>query len=326
MTVSLTQDNPGDQNCFIIKSLDLGHKHTIHRLCLTEYIDTDDFKNRAERILENEKQKMYLSGKSWNPGVWVLANKFRGRGDAIQKHLAQAIGKRLNNILDIEVYPSHSVNWNVLKLIKKGLVWDQGIELVEAEFTSLFLSMMAIFDRHPEYKVSSDFKTDSILHEGFLDLVKKQVQYTDDISDILITDKEITTEYAEQIISAKPKVVLLFDDVGAPFENKDNDYHKGTMSLVRNKIHVIPPFITTMGNSLIAEGLMTKKRNIEESFKLIQNQVPHFNISIWDYALNSRENYLTVASEIYNSMLKDSGKQTRFQIYPMDVGTMSYLA
>ena len=58
---------------------------------------------------------------SLNPGVWVLANKFRGRGDAIQ-NIFQAIGKRLNNILDIEVYPP-SVNWNVRT--QKGLVWDQ---------------------------------------------------------------------------------------------------------------------------------------------------------------------------------------------------------
>ena len=50
---------------------------------------------------------------------------------------------------------------------KKDWFGIQGIELVEAEFTSLFLSMMAIFDRHPEYKVQVILKLTAYYMKDF---------------------------------------------------------------------------------------------------------------------------------------------------------------
>jgi hypothetical protein len=321
MTASLLQGNPQEKYCFIIHSEDLGYEHTLHRLCLTEFVNADDFEKRAKSILELEKQKSLLSGKNWNPGVWLIANKFTDYGDVIEKQLAQMIGKRLK-ILKKFIYPSYNISSNVLKLVTEGMYWDRGIEMPEADFSSLFMSTASILRVYPEYRINSDFKEDSILKEDFLNLVKEHMNYVGPTfgnpPEILITDKHLTEEYSEQIVKMKPKIVLHFDDIGII-------NIRASERLIKNNIHIIPSCVTMMGNSLISQGLSNNKRTIDESFKLIQNQVTHFNSSIWDFSLNSRENFLTVINEIYNAMA-DEKAESRFRLDSQDVGTMSYLA
>lgn len=331
MTTSIVQDNPQEKNCFILDSNNLGYETTIHRICTTEYIDANDFKNRAKLILENEKHKSLLSGKNWNPGVWVIANKFKDHGEVIEKHLASMISKRLNTVYDINVYPSSSLSFNFVKSVKRGLAWDQNIEGPEADFTSVFATILSIHQKYPEYKVTSDFQSNSVFNQGFLDLAKEQLNYVPHKTfgpldaDILITDKIITPEYSTQLIQAKPKIIVLCNDLGFSFKDANNPHNKPIHELIEKNIQVIPPFISTIGNSLIAEGIASAKRDLEESFKLTQNLISHFNSSIWDFALNSRINYCMVVSEIFNSIADDTN-QTRFQLSPYDVGTMSYLA
>jgi len=331
MTTPIIQDTPQEKNCFILDSTDLGYKTTIHRVCTTEYIDADDFKHRAKLILENEKHKSLLSGKNWNPGVWVIANKFKGHGDVIEKHLASMIGKRLNNIFNIKVYPSNSLNFNLLKSVRRGMAWDQGIEIVEADFTSTFGTIMSIIEKYPDYKITGDFENNGAFTQGFLDLAKQQFNYVPhkqfgpSDADILLTDKIITPEYSKQLIQFNPKVIIMCNDIGFSFEDNLTPSNNPIYELIEKNIQIVPPFISTIGNSLIAQGIATAKRELEESFVLTQNLVSHLNTSIWNFTLNSRVNYVMVASEIFNSIL-DPKNQTRFQLSEYDVGTMSYLA
>lgn len=288
----------------------------LSRLCFIDYDNSQNFNDKIKRLCEIEKTRQILTGKSVPMGLVTVAEHYVDKGSVPKKQLTEFLRKIVLKNLTA-VYPASHIDFDVYKKsVQSSTVWMENIQPPEADYASLLTAILVAKEKNESDTVYID---SNILNtKGFSDFAKEHINLTfSNDADIVVTDKFFDLKYVQLLSRTRCKTLLCFDEVGY-LSNSIPLQH-----LEKSKIHVIPPSVTKLGNFLVAEGIYNTNRNIEESFYLTQILTKNLNSALWDFALNSRENFHTVVKEIYDATINDNSKN-RFKLKTQGVGAMSY--
>ena len=309
------QENYQDKRVFSI--LGETKDNCMNRLCFIDFDNSQNFNDRINRLYSIEKTRQVLTGKQTVTGVVVVSEHFVDKGSVPKKQLTEFLRKIVLKHVD-KVYPSSHIDFEVYtKSVQESSIWNNDIQPPEADYASLLTSIISAKEKNILDTVHRD--SDILNQQGFSDFAKDHINLTfSNDADIVVTDKFFDLKYVQMLSNTRCRVLICFNEV--PYlPNSIPVKH-----LEKSNIHIVPSSVTKLGNFLVAEGLYNNNKNIEESFYLTQGLSTNLNNSLWDFALDSKENFHNVVEEIYNG-IKDETKN-RFKLITQGVGAMNYRA
>ena len=313
---------PLDKKCFSIHTYNkkINDEVEITRLSFTKFIDEESFTTRSKCVAYNDYAKQKLTGRTFNAFSLVVANDFEVRGKPVDKQLLEFI-RNFSKKNNYQLYPSHNIPDKLFQLIENSC-WTSEVDIPEGDYASLLYAIASTRDSLKIWDVYLDLELDKVFHNA-LKLQNMKIVQTPENS-IYITDKFIDDAEAKRLVALKPKVIVNFDD--ACIDNLGDNQALGR--LYQAGIHLIPPGITKIGNSLIAEGFAKELRQLEESFKLIETNFQRCN-KIWQYAMHTKENFSAIVNEIVKAGFDTTETdfiKNRHKLETFGVGANSYKA
>ena len=290
-------------------------KKIVH-LSFAPFIDKDDFKIRSYNIAFNDCTKRMTSGQPFDVVSLVVANDFGPNGKAIEKNLIHLINF-ITKSHNLKVYPSSSVPQSIVNKLK-DLHWPADVDRYEPDYMTLLHTILATKKSLGRnlLSVNFDYEYDDSFNQFFkyyhIDLVDTPKDA------VLVTDKFIDENRANEIVVLKPEIVISTND-GCIWETPINDVPMRVLR--KNNIDLISSGITKLGNTLIADNHVNELRSVEQTFKLIETTGQRVE-AIWKMVLEKRINFNDIVSEITKAEIQ----QNRFKLEVHDIGVNTYKA
>jgi hypothetical protein len=292
------------------------NRQKIVHLSFATFIDKDDFKTRSYDIAFNDYTKRMTSGQPFDIVSLVIANDFDLNGQAIEKNLIHLINF-ITKSYKLKIYPSASVPQSIIKKLK-DIYWPNDIDMYEPDYMSLLHTILATKKAIGKNLLSVYFDYD--YDDSFNQFFKYyHIDIVDEPKDaVLVTDKFIDENRANELVNLKPKIVISVND-GCIWQTPINDAPMGILR--KNSIDLISSGITKIGNTLVADNQVNNLRSVEQTFKLIETTGQRVE-TIWKMALEKRINFNDIVSEI----TKAEVEQNRFKLEVHDIGVNTYKA